>query len=63
MRETDHRKVVEEYVQFAAQEASPKAIQIQKVERESAADLELYELRHCITNHDCSYNPIQSCYY
>ena len=42
------RNVAEEYIRFAAEQASPNAFPIQEVERESAHDMELFQLRECI---------------
>ena len=39
--------MAEEYVRFVAEQASPSAIPIQAVERESAQDTELSQLREC----------------
>jgi len=42
------RNVAEEYIRFVAEQASPNAVPIQEVERESAHDMELSQLRECI---------------
>ena len=51
------RNVAEEYIRFLAEQASPNAVPIQEVERESAHDVELSQLRECIKSSDWSSCP------
>ena len=51
------RNVAEDYIRFVAEQTSPSAIPIQEVERESAQDMELSQLRECIRSGDWSSCP------
>ena len=49
-----NRNVAEEYIHFVAEQVSPSAIPIQEIQRESAQDTELCQLRECIRSSDWS---------
>ena len=51
------RNVAEEYIRFVAVNAAPRAIPIKEIERKSAEDSELTEVRHCIRTNDWDKGP------